>query len=266
MSFKTWHSYWKFRTAVATRSRYIFDKETEDFLAEVIKTSKSRQMTIHKDEILWRAQLGSGTRPIADENGNEFEDLCPLPSNRMKPLKFAAREGRVNTKGIPCLYLATSKETAMSEVRPWVGSEISVAQFKIKKELTVINCSMNVLESDPLFYNAVDQEFYEPSEEEKEKSVWTHLDKAFSEPVTQNDDQAHYAPTQIIAELFKKNGLDGVLYKSMLADDYNVALFDPEVAEMLNCSLYKASRVTFSFEQTANPYFIKSNQKSGCKV
>lgn len=73
--------------------------------------------------------------------------------------------------------------------------------------------------------------------------------------------QAYYAPTQIIAELFKKNGFDGVAYKSMLADGYNVALFDPQVTEMLNCFLYEARKVTFEFHEVANPYFLRKRSE-----
>ncbi|WP_424666577.1 RES family NAD+ phosphorylase [Candidatus Binatus sp.] len=57
----------------------------------------------------------------------------------MVPLSDRAREGRVNPKGIPCLYLATHKDTALSEVRPGKGSLISVAQFQTCRDLTIIN-------------------------------------------------------------------------------------------------------------------------------
>lgn len=53
----------------------------------------------------------------------------------MKPLRDKASEGRANPKGIPYLYLATTKEAPMSEVRPWIGSDISVGQFKLISQL-----------------------------------------------------------------------------------------------------------------------------------
>ena len=256
MSFKSWQSFWNFRTSVANSSRYIYDENTESFLQEVLESCKSRLRPIPPGFIGWRSQLGSDRRPVFDDEGNEIaEEPCPLLKERMHPLKYAASEGRVNPKGIPYLYLATSKETAMSEVRPWVGSKISVAQFKVVKELTVVDCSVN--HSLNPFYFDLKRGFYEPGEEEREKAVWAHIDKAFSAPVTQTENQAHYAPTQIIAELFKKNGFDGVVYKSMLADGYNIALFDPSCAEMLNCFLYEAKKVSFEFNETANPYFLR---------
>ena len=257
MSFRSCQSYWRFESAVANCTRYIFEKETSEFLKEILSSCKSRQRTIKSGTIFWRSQLGGDVRPVCDDEGNEIADEpCPFPEERMRPLKFLANEGRANPKGIPYLYVATSKETAMSEVRPWIGSEISVAQFRVVKELTIIDCSENYT-ANPLFFDN-ERGLYEPSVEEKERAVWAHIDKAFSEPVTQDDNHAYYAPTQIIAELFKKNGFDGVAYKSMLSDGYNIAFFDPLVVEMLNCFLYEALKVSFSFEEIANPYFIKS--------
>ena len=51
--------------------------------------------------------------------------------------------------------------------------------------------------------------FYEPDPAEREKAVWAHIGQAFSEPMTRRDDSADYVPTQIIAELFKREGFDG---------------------------------------------------------
>ncbi len=73
----------------------------------------------------------------------------PVPHSRerMKPLKDRAPEGRINPKGIPCLYLATERDTALSEVRPWIGSLNSVGQFKTSRNLVVIDCSVRHAES-----------------------------------------------------------------------------------------------------------------------
>lgn len=256
MSFKSWRSYWEFSKKVMHDHRYIRDREAEDFLSEVLYTSKSRQRDLRKGHILWRSQLEGGLRPIIHDGEVIDEETCPHFPERMLPLKYMATEGRVNPKGIPCLYLADDKETAMGEARPWVGSDISVAQFKLLKDIQLIDCSVNHSSSDPLYLNVDTCYFYEPDEQEREKAVWTYIDKAFSEPVMPNENQAHYAPTQIIAELFKSNGLDGVVYKSRLGEGYNVALFDVSCAELINCFLYRAKSVAFKFEMEANPYFV----------
>ena len=68
--------------------------------------------------------------------------------------------------------------------------------------------------------------------EERTLAVWRDIDRAFSEPVTDSDDHADYATTQLIAELFRKNGFDGIAYRSALGQGHNVALFDLNAADV----------------------------------
>ena len=125
MPFKSWQSYWSFLNKILHSQRYIHDRETTEFLSEVVKTCQSRQRNVNAGQILWRSQIGGSLRTLTDDDGNEIgEEPWPLPKDRMCPLERIAAEGRVNPKGIPCLYLATTKETAMSECRPWIGSEV----------------------------------------------------------------------------------------------------------------------------------------------
>jgi hypothetical protein len=52
--------------------------------------------------------------------------------------------------------------------------------------------------------------------EEAEHFIWKHINQAFSEPVTDSDNTADYIPTQILAERFKRDGYEGVIYTSHL--------------------------------------------------
>jgi hypothetical protein len=79
----------------------------------------------------------------------------------------------------------------MSEVRPWVGSLVSVAQFQTVKDLTVVNCSVH--------QGGLVVHFEEPDCEEIERTVWACIDSAFSEPVTPSDNTADYVATQVLA-------------------------------------------------------------------
>jgi hypothetical protein len=166
----------------------------------------------------------------------------------MKPLEDRALEGRSNPKGIPCLYLATNQETALSETRPWMGSLISIGQFKTMRGLSVINCTSD---RGPRFFWGE-----EPPADEREDEVWAEIDRAFALPITPSDDAAAYAPTQILAELFKANGYDGIAYRSSLGPGHNVAIFDLGDAELVNCSLFEARRISFKFSAIGNPYYV----------
>ncbi len=80
----------------------------------------------------------------------------------------------------------------MSEVRPWIGAYVSVALFETARPLTVIDCSRR-WDKNPLFFK-IDDWNYEPSPQERTEAVWSHIDKAFAEPMSRSDDQADYAP------------------------------------------------------------------------
>jgi hypothetical protein len=96
--------------------------------------------------------------------------------------------------------------------------------------------------------------------EDIEKAVWSDINRAFSEPVERGDDSIEYVPTQILTEAFKRNGYDGIAYKSSYGEDgFNVALFDIKAADLINCGLYSIKDVSIRMEQEDNPYFISEH-------
>lgn len=247
MEFASHRDYRAFAWAVTRERRYVRSPEQVQFLEAVLSTSVSRQETITTGSKLWRAQLGHALCP-EDLGGGVVQELpAPLEVERMRPPSDRACEGRANPKGIPCLYLATHQQTAVAEVRPWIGSYVSIAQFVVKREARVINCTTD--DHGSMFYSA------EPEPEERERAVWRDIDKAFSRPVTSTDDKADYSPTQVIAEWFRERGLDGIAYGSSLGPGHNVALFDPEAAALTSCGLVEIRAVTLDFTFAANSYF-----------
>ena len=108
------------------------------------------------------------------------------------------------------LYLASTEETAISEVRPWVGSELSVARFRVTRRLEAIDLTWGhgKSSSEELTLKQLWGE-EELDAGAKEKAVWTDIDNAFSRPVTLSDGSDNYVPTRILAELFQEAGFDG---------------------------------------------------------
>jgi hypothetical protein len=246
--FASYLSYQQFAESIRTRWRYGTDPEQGTFLRALIETSVARQQVIGGGSKLWRAQLGHGWSPADDLSGEE--QPAPLGIERMKPRRdrARAREGRANPKGIPCLYLATHQDTAIAEVRPWIGSYVSIGQFALKRDVRVLNCVTD--DHRIMIYSR------EPEPEERERAVWQDIDRAFSQPVTSGDDTADYAPTQIIAEFLRANGLDGIAYGSSLGPGHNVALFDMEVAALVNCGLIEIRGVKLDSSIAGNPYSV----------
>jgi hypothetical protein len=240
-------SYQQFADSIRTRCRYGTDASQVAFLKALIETSVARQEVIAVGSTLWRAQLGHGWYPATDDDPEE-QDLAPHDSDRMKPLRARAREGRANPKGIPFLYLATHQDTAIAEVRPWIGSYVSVAQFALTRDVRVLNCVTD--DHRLMVYSR------EPEPEERERAVWQDIDRAFSQPVTSGDDTADYAPTQVIAEFVRGSGLDGIAYGSSLGPGHNVALFDLELANVESCGLFQIRGVKFDADLAGNPYRV----------
>jgi len=248
MPFDSWLSYWSFAAAVKTKQRYIHENDTQNFLDTVLSTLPSRIKTIEEGTPLWRAQKGY-------KKDTQNDDIpMPFLAERMKPLKDKAKEGRANPKGIPYLYLATNQKTAISEVRPWVGSLISLANFMVSNRLEIIDCTSD--EAYLPIYLRND----EPNDITKEMHVWSDINKAFSDPVDQTDDIADYVPTQILSELFKTNGYDGIEYSSRLADGNNIVLFDLNNATPVHCQLHKVVSLNVEHEEDANPIYFNSDR------
>lgn len=253
--FRSASAYRLFAQKVRTASRFVRDAEDQEFLETLLRQVEAdRKTTIRKGAVLWRAQLGFAWEPIWD--GEKYIDDCiegPFSPERMKPLRDRAREGRANPQGIPYLYLSTRKETALTEVRPWLHSLISIAQFKTARELVIADFSTD--ERPRRIEYAIPPE-------EWDKAVWYAIDQAFRRPIQlELDTPSEYAPTQVIAEFFKGHGYDGIAYQSAFqsADGkgHNLVLFDLDAAELFNCCLEEVTVVNFSFTQVSNHYFVR---------
>ncbi|MFT7405799.1 RES family NAD+ phosphorylase [Zhongshania sp.] len=251
MSFKSWRSYSNFKHKVDTKQRFILDEESVEFLNSIVNTCQEREHTIKKDSIVWRAQNGHSWKPYCQHDPDTGEDIhlddfpCPFPPNRMKPLSDSAAEGRANSKGIPHLYIATDKETAMAEVRPWLGTILTVAHLKITRDLKILDFSVEH-GNDNFKLKFI---FEEPSYEEIIKSVWSDIDNAFSKPTKASDLKSEYAPTQIISEFIRSKEYDGIAYKSSLAEGHNICLFDLDLAEIVKCDIFELTALKFDFKQ-----------------
>ncbi len=244
--FESRHCFHEFVYIVQRSRRFIQDNKINQFLETVLETCSNRIVNVNKGTILWRAQLGNETTPMFRNGEVVAQEEKPFSDKRMKPLHDQASEGRINPKGIPCLYLATERDTALAEVRPWIGALITVAQFEVTKDLRVVDCSKHCRHKAP--YNLGD---LNPAE--IETLIWSYIDTAFSRPIQESDQKPEYAPTQIIAELFRVNGFDGIKYQSSLGKGQNLSLFGLNCAKVKSCILYETEKIEFSFSEAANP-------------
>ena len=190
--FRTSEDYEDFARYIRRESRYVLDARQNEFLEAVVESSRKRTSTIPQGKVLWRAAQG-----YVDEEGVHphdvffLESIKPLAIERMKPLRDRAYEGRVNPKGVPCLYMATNAETAMMETRPWAGSVLTISQLVLLKQVTVVDCTLGA---------TFDLDI--KTQEQLESNSWRTVGSTRHSPgpVFQAEDVADYAPTQYIAE------------------------------------------------------------------
>jgi RES domain len=254
--FASYNSYWNFAKNVRHKSRFVWDEAISQFLETVKATIHERDVDLKKGTILYRASIGIDWRPVYDDDGNEIcDEEAGYKAERMRPRRFQATEGRANPAGLPVLYLASTEKTAISEVRPWIGSAVSVAQFKIGREIRALDLSVGHGKSSiPEFKYLLGHEV--PSAKVKERSVWTDIDNAFSRPVTRSDDGGDYAPTQILTELFKAAGYEAIIYKSQFGEKgYNIVLFDIDDALPINCAPYTVTEINVESKESGNRWY-----------
>lgn len=204
----------QFVVGLKQENRFTLSEKPAKFIESLIEYArKNKSIKLPDGMPLFRARINGGiqsSQPIAIEHMGA-------------PPIHLAGHGRLNPRGIPYLYLASSKLTAVSEVRPWVGCDITIAEFVLSADCEFINFSNKHMVSIP------EGEEYEGSE-----FTWRELITwMFSTPFDPRDDTA-YIPTQYIAERIKGAGFDGIIYDSALSTDgYNVTLFNAESAKSM---------------------------------
>jgi len=204
-------------------------------LRHVASTAEKRIEDLPAASTLWRAQVGC---KMLDAGFDYIE--VPFDVDRMKPPSYwrtvgQSSEGRTDPAGIPFLYTATNEHIAISEVKPSPGHFITVAEVRTNKALRIVN----VTTDEEKIRNII--HFKELEGPERELADWRDIDRAFSEPVAMSADRADYASTQILAELFRKEGLDGIAYRSAFGTGHNIALFDADAADIVACQLYRVT-------------------------
>jgi RES domain-containing protein len=225
------------RLVIGLRSenRFSLPEEPAKFVELLIDYArKHKTITLPRNTSLYRARI------------NESNSDAPFALDRMgAPPANLAGHGRLNPKGIPYLYLASDQITAVSEVRPWIGCDITVAEFSLVYDCELVNFS------NKHYVNIPEGEQFEgPEFTWRELIAWM-----FSAPFDPRDDTA-YIPTQYLAEQMKGAGLSGIIYDSALSSGgYNVTLFDVDRAKAVRRQIARVTiaKVDAQFEEINEP-------------
>jgi hypothetical protein len=161
------------------------------------------------------------------------------------PRRFASY-GRASPAGIPYLYLGSTPETAVAEVRPHTGETACVAEFATANDLKLVDLrEPRKMVSPFILPDAVSIV--------RMRSDLPFLEKLgdkLTMPVVPQAAAIDYTPSQYLCEFIKKCGYNGVVYRSSVSDGINLALFDPILATTGAVSQYRIARVSVDVEPT----------------
>lgn len=178
-------------------------------------------------KILFRARIHNSSEQYrADEMG--------------APPKHLASHGRANPAGIPYLYLASKAITAIAEVRPHAGDMVSVAEFAVPEGLKIVDLRHPRRTVSPfILTDELEVALLRGDIEFLEK-----LGNELTRPILQKSAAFDYIPSQYLCEFAKKCGFNGVMYRSSVDGGVNVALFEPEQAQVRGVVSNPVLRVT----------------------
>lgn len=141
--------------------------------------------------------------------------FMPFKANEIgNPPPPCALNGRMNRQGVSFLYLASNLYTAVAEIRPYPGQYISTGKFVSNADIKVVdltNIRINNYSSDKKLGKLL---------------TLKTINDLFSRPVP-NQAGGQYLITQLLAEVIRKLGYDGVVYQSYVGSGTNLVIFNP---------------------------------------
>lgn len=174
------------------------------------------------------------------EEGRAFK-----PNEMGAPPARRASSGRANPVGIAYLYVGSTRQTAVTEVRPQAGEILSVAEFIVDQ-----NCDLIDLRNPrPMITPFVMEDSVKVAELRSDTSFLERLGDELTTPVLPHAVQIDYIPSQYLCEFIKISGFDGVIYKSSVSEGVNLALFSPSHATVGALSRVKIDSIGVEYQE-----------------
>lgn len=235
--------YWiSFKLTVERYRRYALkfgERGMPDFPTVLATTNPAFLEIVPPERIFYRARL----------HDLSLRHRAPTAEELGAPPSEMAKGGRANAAGISVLYTAESEKTAISEIRPHIGSMVAVGRCIARQPLNVFDLAttQRVRGLDPF---ATD--FHSHERDAKFLSI---LNEEFARPLALHVPDQEYAPTQIVAELIANQGYDGIKYGSAMAQGgFNYVFFFPQLfrTEYLHSVAINSVAYTYT-EQNPDP-------------
>lgn len=212
--------YEHFENAVKSRNNSVINETVVVKALDLIIANKNSALkhTLQAESLIYRA------RKIDFENNINLHETCLDITNKFEGFNFdnsleppisIPQSGRANIEGQSYLYVATDPYTACCECKSPIHSIISVATLKILRDFDLIDlCAEKSVKEFELF-----KENYgvDPS------VLITNIMLSFCDPII---DKNGYTTSQFISDYFRKTGIDGIKYNSLLGTGHNIVIFN----------------------------------------
>ena len=163
---------------------------------------------------------------------SEKESRVPPPISR--------KAGRLNTISDAYLYVAFDKDTAIHEMRPSIGQQYSLAEFRSNRETKIADLTGSNISL------------------EKDNILLAFLADKISEPNTDGT-EIFYHITQHMSHMLQEKGYDGIMYKSALKKGKNnILLFNEENVDFISSEIIVINDVNIDYSNIL-PFSNKSS-------
>ncbi|WP_413451132.1 RES family NAD+ phosphorylase [Georgenia phoenicis] len=223
------------RDEMMHRNRWFLDEPIDlDRLGELLD-----QLLAPADEFASIAETWYRARLLPND------EPIPLENMGAPPARLAGH-GRANPAGIRYLYLGSTPGTAVAEVRPHTGEMACVATYDVPPIRALDLRSPRKSASPFLLENREQMASLQAG-----LPLLERLGEELTKPVQPRSAAFEYIPSQYLCEFIKKQGYQGVIYRSSVSSGVNLALFDPDLASGLGVSVTRVGRVSVEISAMA---------------
>ncbi|MFP5438838.1 MAG: RES domain-containing protein [Bacteroidia bacterium] len=221
-----WQEQWaEFEDTLKSRNRY-FNKANEILLDSIFEGVDQLGKDSKKPAVRY---IGLGTdftsiyRARVFQSDERLKAALEHPDKELgaPPSEFTGA-GRMNAKGISVFYGATNTLTALAEVRPPVGSRVTVARFNLIRKLKVLD--LTALELTEVNGSIFDIEYAGLL---AKTAFLKKLSQRMTKTIMPDDEHFEYLATQVIADYLASGlGFDGIIFPSAQSKaGLNITLF-----------------------------------------
>lgn len=208
----SWEEF-KFVTKHNNRFFNLDENNREELLKDISEIFAKLTIKLPSNSQICRARI-MPDYDFSRDTKSIIKECGPPPVESSKPL-------RMNPVGISYFYGSTDEKTCLVEIRAGFNDRYILGKFKTRKELKLLDLTTNWYElKEPSIFS-------EDYKEDLHQSIRFISDFAneVSKPVSDSEAPLEYLPTQVLSEYLRKEGFEGICFRSSLTNEKNYTLF-----------------------------------------